>query len=110
MEEEERQDSTFTEDFTEVFSVCVKSHPCCLPQFPFLSVEDEHVNLTQNSLGSGIKEQRSSQAGAASSQEGISSWKKGQELDLALLWAGGMFVPEQQHRGLSSALQHGVME
>lgn len=44
------------------------------------------MNLTQNRLGSGIKEQRSSQGRAASLQEGISGCKKGQELDFALLW------------------------
>lgn len=37
----------------------VKSHPCCLPQFHFLCVEDEHVHLTHNVLESGTKEQRS---------------------------------------------------
>lgn len=46
------------------------------------------MNLTQNRLESGIKEQRGSQAGAASLQESVSRWKKGQELDFALLWCG----------------------
>lgn len=66
----------------------VKSHPCCLPQFPLLSAEDEHVHLTHSALESGTKEQRSSHAGAASLQEGTAGWKEGQELDFALLLSG----------------------
>lgn len=55
----------------------IKSHPCCLPQFPLVSAEDEHVHLAHRKLESGPKEQSSSHAGAASLQEGTAGWKTG---------------------------------
>lgn len=36
----------------------IKSLPCCLPQFPLVSAEDEHVHLARNKLESGPKEPR----------------------------------------------------
>lgn len=102
----------------------IKSHPCCLPQFPLVSAEDEHVHLTHKKLESGTREQRSSHAAAASLQEGTAGWEEraGARFCFALAW--GMFVPALQQRqrapggqglsvtveqrmcsGLSSALQ-----
>lgn len=72
-----------------VSPVCViKSHPCCLPQFPVVSAEEGRVHLTHKKRGSGTKEQRGSHARAASLQEGTAGRMKraGARFCFALAW------------------------
>lgn len=74
-EEDRRQDEHVQKMPPISLMSVIKSHPCCLPQFPLVSAEDEHVHLAHNKLESGPKEQRSSHAVAASLQEGTAGWK-----------------------------------